>query len=131
MLGGKREFLVDGTHVVATYLLVLFVLSGRLIISGLPIRIAPAVVVAAMIGVCWLCAQMTNSLNVGKGPSVVRRAVVLLFCTTLMSYAVATRRYLPAEFVSLADSGMIRIAAVVGVSLFLADCVNGLHRSTE
>lgn len=115
----------DGARVLCWYLGLLLLIPARLIIAGLPIKIAPAVVAAALVGLLWLGVQMTSTLSVAKGRNIVRTALGLLFAGFLMTYAVATRRYMEPEQLNLADSGMIRITGILTAGLFACDCVRG------
>lgn len=119
---------VDGALLLSIYLVALLIIPARLVISRLPMALTPSMVIAAGIAVACLCAQFTNSLGMAKGRNPVRTVLVVWLAVNLLTYAVATRRFLPPDELSGADNGIIRVATTVGVAFAVCDAVCGRER---
>jgi O-antigen ligase len=115
----------DGATFVGLYLLTLLVIPAQLVISRLPMAIAPSLMVAAGVGALCLCGHLVSSVQVAKGRSIIRTALILFLAANILTYAVATRRYLPPDELSGADNGMIRVFATVGMAIAVCDAVRG------
>lgn len=118
----------DGASVACFYLVALLVIPARLKLAFVPITLPPALAVALCLGVLWFAAHLVDTLSMAKGRNLVRVAVGLFLCLHLMTYARATRRYLPEDELSAADSALIRILAMVAVAVFICDAVRDRHR---
>lgn len=118
----------DGATLTCVYLVILLIVPARLVFSKIPMTLGPVTVFAAGLGVLWVCSQLVNTLAIAKGRNVVRTAFALLLATQLMTYAVATRRYLPPDELNLTDSGMIRMLATVAVGVFVCDAIRNRAR---
>ncbi|AXX29114.1 O-antigen ligase family protein [Actinosynnema pretiosum subsp. pretiosum] len=118
----------DGATLVCLYLLALLAIPARLVLSFVPMTLPPALVVALVLGVLWLSAQMVDTLNMGKGRNALRTAVAIYLTLHLCTYAVATRRFLPIDELTVADSGMVRIVATASVAIFACDAVRTRER---
>ena len=97
-------------------------------ISKLPLSLSPASVVALAVGLCWLCAQFTNTLGVAKGRNPVRTMLFLYICSVLATYGLATYGYLPPDELNLADHSLVLALASVGIALGVCDGVRGHER---
>ncbi|MEU5696792.1 O-antigen ligase family protein [Actinosynnema sp. NPDC020468] len=113
----------DGATLVCAYLLALLIIPARLVLSFVPMTLPPALVIALMLGVLWLATQMVDSLGMAKGHNLVRWAVALYLASHLATYAVATRRGLPIDELTTADSSIIRIVATISVAVFICDAI--------
>ncbi|GAA3458428.1 O-antigen ligase family protein [Saccharothrix longispora] len=118
----------DGATLVCLYLLALLVVPARLVLSFVPMTLPPALVVALLLGVLWLSAQMVDTLGIGKGRNALRTAVAVYLAMHLATYAVATRRWLPTDELTVADSSMVRIVATISVAIFACDAVRTRER---
>ncbi|MDQ2584271.1 O-antigen ligase family protein [Saccharothrix yanglingensis] len=118
----------DGATLVCLYLLALLVVPARLVLSFVPMTLPPALVVALLLGVLWLSAQMVDTLGIGKGRNALRTAVAIYLAMHLATYAVATRRWLPTDELTVADSSMVRIVATISVAIFACDAVRTRER---
>ncbi|MFT7838620.1 O-antigen ligase family protein [Saccharothrix sp. BKS2] len=118
----------DGATLVCAYLLALLVIPARLVLSFVPMTLPPALVVALVLGVLSLSAHMVDSLGMGKGRNALRTAVLLYLAMHLATYAVATRRWLPMDELTVADSGMVRIVATISVAIFACDAIRTRER---
>ena len=118
----------DGATLVVLFVVFQLVLSARLVISKLPLSLSPASILALGIGLCWLCAQFTNTLGVAKGRNPVRTMLFVYLCSVLASYGLATYGYLPADELNLADHALVLALASVGMALGVCDGVRGRDR---
>lgn len=118
----------DGATLVCAYLLALLVIPARLVLSFVPMTLPPALVVALVLGVLWLSAQMVDDLGMGKGRNALRTAVTIYLALHLATYAVATRRWLPTDELTVADSSMVRIVATISVAIFACDAIRTRQR---
>ncbi|MGM1065342.1 O-antigen ligase family protein, partial [Saccharothrix sp. Mg75] len=118
----------DGATLVCLYLLALLVVPARLVLSFVPMTLPPALVVALLLGVLWLSAQMVDTLGMGKGRNALRTAVAVYLAMHLATYAVATRRWMPTDELTVADSSMVRIVATISVAIFACDAIRTRER---
>jgi O-antigen ligase len=118
----------DGATLVSMFVALQLIIPAKLVISKLPLSLSPANVVALVIGLCWLCAQFTNTLGVAKGRNPVRTMLFLYACSLLATYGFATYAYLPPDELNLADHGMVLALASVGLALGVCDGVRGHDR---
>lgn len=118
----------DGATLVTLFVVLQLVLSARLVISKVPLSLSPASILALGIGLCWLCAQFTNTLGVAKGRNPVRTMLFVYLCSVLASYGLATYGYLPADELNLADHALVLALATVGMALGVCDGVRGRDR---
>jgi O-antigen ligase len=124
MVGPKRA---DGATLV-TLFVVLLIIPSTLVISKLPLSLAPTDVMALFIGLCWLCAQLTNTLGVAKGRNAIRTMVFLYVCSVLATYGVAAYGYLPPDELNLADHAIVLALASASLTLGVCDGVRGHQR---
>lgn len=118
----------DGATLVCVYLFALLIIPARLVLSFVPMTLPPALVFALLLGVVWLAAQMVDTLGMGKGRNVVRTALGLYLASHLATYGVATRRWLPIDELTVADSSIIRILATLSMAVFICDAVRTRER---
>ncbi|WP_199442689.1 O-antigen ligase family protein [Umezawaea beigongshangensis] len=118
----------DGATVICCYVLVLVLVPARLIISKIPMTLAPITVLAVGIAVLWGCAHLVRTLGMSKGRTAVRSALLLLFASQLVTYGIASRRYLPPDELNLTDSGMLRVVGVIAVAVFACDAIGSRER---
>lgn len=114
---------LDGVSLACIYVLLLLIVPARLVLSFVPMTLPPGLVVALGLAVLWISAHMVDTLSMAKGRNVLRTALGLYFMAHLMTYAVATRRYLPSDELRVADSSMVRLVAMVGLAAFICDGV--------
>ncbi|MFJ6672966.1 O-antigen ligase family protein [Actinosynnema sp. NPDC091369] len=118
----------DGATLVSLFLLALLIIPARLVLSFVPMTLPPALVVALLLGVLWVSGQMVDTVGMGKGRNVVRTAVALYLASQLATYGVATRRWLPTDELTVADSSIIRITSMIAVAVFVCDAVRTKER---
>lgn len=119
---------VDGATLLCLFLLALLIIPARLVLSFVPMTLPPALVVALMLGVLWLSGQMVDTVGMSKGRNIVRTAVGLYLAAHLATYGVATRRWLPTDELTVADSSIVRITAMIAVAVFVCDAVRTKER---
>jgi O-antigen ligase len=135
-LTGSERFLpdrparqrADGATLVCLFLLALLIIPARLVLSFVPMTLPPALVVALLLGVLWLSGQMVDTVGMSKGRNVVRTAVALYLASQLATYGVATRRWLPTDELTVADSSIIRIMSMIAVAVFVCDAIRTTER---
>ncbi|ONI80920.1 hypothetical protein ALI22I_45805 [Saccharothrix sp. ALI-22-I] len=118
----------DGATLVCLLLLALLIIPARLVLSFVPMTLPPALVVALLLGVLWLSGQMVDTVGMSKGRNVVRTAVALYLASQLATYGVATRRWLPTDELTVADSSIIRIMSMIAVAVFACDAIRSKER---
>jgi O-antigen ligase len=118
----------DGATLVTVFVGLQLIIPANLVISGVPLSLSPASVTALMIGLCWLCTQLTNTLGVAKGRNAVRTMLFFYICSVLATYGVATYGYLPPDELNLADHSLVLAFASVGLALAVCDGVRGQDR---
>jgi O-antigen ligase len=118
----------DGATLVTLFVVFQLIIPSSLVISRIPLSVSPASVIALLIGLCWLCAQLTNTLGVAKGRNAVRTMLFLYVCSVLATYGIATYGYLPPDELNLADQCLLLTFASVGLALGVCDGVRGHQR---
>lgn len=118
----------DGATLVTVFVVLQLIVPANLVISRVPLSLSPASISAMLVGLCWLCTQLTNTLGVAKGRNAVRTMLFLYICSVLATYGVATYGYLPPDELNLADHSLVLALALVGLALGLCDGVRGQDR---
>lgn len=118
----------DGATLAAVLAVVLLVVPARLVFRGIPLSLTPADLVSLVIGMCWLCAQMTTTLGMAKGTNPVRTALFCYGVGLLVTYGYAAYRYLPPDELKLMDHAAVLVVANVGVALGICDGVRTRER---
>jgi O-antigen ligase len=118
----------DGATLVTLFIVLQLIIPARFVISRLPLSLSPASVIALLVGMCWLCAQFTNTLGVAKGKNPVRTMLFLYVCSVLASYGFATYGYLPPDELNQADRALVLALASAGMALGVCDGVRGCDR---
>jgi O-antigen ligase len=118
----------DGATLVMLFVVLQLGFSARLVINRLPLSLSPASILAMGIGLCWLCAQFTNTLGVAKGRNPVRTMLFLYLCSVLATYGLATYGYLPLDELNFADHALVLALASVGMAVAICDGVRGHDR---
>lgn len=118
----------DGATLLIFYLLALLVVPARFTIAFVPITLPPALFVALCLAILWFAAHLVDHLGLAKGRNTVRTLLGLYVMLHLMTYALATRRYLPPDELSVSDSALIRIVAMSALAVFVIDAVRSGER---
>lgn len=118
----------DGATLLIFYILALLVVPARFTIAFVPITLPPALFVALCLAVLWLAAHLVDHLSMAKGRNAVRTLLAVYVILHLTTYAIATRRYLPADELSVSDSALIRIVAMSALAVFVCDAVRSGER---
>ena len=116
---------VDGAALAGAFFGVLLIVPEGMVVAALPINIQPCVVAGLLLGLLWLPGHFVNGLGMAKGRTLVRSALFAYLCAHLVTYGMATRFGLPGDELKAADSGIIKVFALVGVALFVCDGVRG------
>lgn len=118
----------DVATLVCVFVVLQFLIPAKFVISGVPLSLTPASVVALLIGLLWGCTQLTSTLGAAKGRNAVRTLLFLYACSTLATYGSATLGYLPSDELNLADHAIVLMFASVGLALGVCDGVRGMER---
>ncbi|SDG10422.1 O-antigen ligase [Lentzea fradiae] len=118
----------DGATLVIFYVLALLVVPARFTIAFVPITLPPALFVALCLAVLWFAAHLVDNLGLAKGRNTVRTLFAVYVLLHLCTYALATRRYLPADELSVSDSALIRVVAMSALAVFVIDAVRTTDR---
>ena len=124
---GRRSS-IDGATLTGAFFLILLIVPEGMVIAAIPIKIQVAVVVALLLGLLWLPSHFVHGLGMAKGRSAVRSALFAYLCAHLVTFGIATRFGLPGDEAKSADSGIIKVFALVGVALFICDGVRGRNQ---
>jgi O-antigen ligase len=112
----------------AIFVVVLMVIPARLVLKGVPLALAPSMLIGFGLGACWLCAQMVTTTGVAKGRNTARTALFLFACSQLATYGYATYGYLPRDELNATDRSLLTILAVVAVGITVCDGVTRVER---
>lgn len=118
----------DATTFLAFFVVLQLLLPSRLVVSGLPLSLSAASLVALGLGALWLCAQMTTTLGAAKGRTPVRTLLFAYACALLASYARAASGYLPGDERALSDHAMVTTFALIFVAMAVCDGVRSRAR---
>lgn len=116
---------IDGTSLAVFYVLCLTLMPAKLAPRGIPLDIAPTLMVGLGLGIAWFCAQMVDTVGVAKGHNVVRTALFCYAVTQLATYGAATYAGLPGDELKATDRTIITLFSAIGVGLALCDGVRG------
>lgn len=118
----------DGATLVVLFVLVLLILPARLAVAGLPLSLTPAEIMALVLGVMWLCAQMISTAGVAKGSNPVRTSIFAYGMILLAVYGYTTSLYLPSDELNLADHTLVLYVGYVGLVLAMCDGIGSRER---
>lgn len=118
----------DGATIACFFVVALFATPAGLVISGIPLSLAPADVIALSMALWWLCAHFTTTLGAEKGRLAVRTALFCYAIALLATYGYATYGYLPPDELSIADHAAVLVVVHLGVALVMCDGVTGADR---
>ncbi|MDX8141009.1 O-antigen ligase family protein [Lentzea sp. BCCO 10_0061] len=118
----------DGATLLIFYMVALLVVPARFTIAFVPITLPPALFVAMCLAVVWFAAHLVDHLGMAKGRNAVRTVLAIYVMLHLMTYALATRRYLPIDELSVSDSALIRVVSMAALAVFIVDAVRSGER---
>lgn len=118
----------DGATLACLYVVLLMAIPARLVLKGVPMALAPSMLMGFALAACWLFAQFVTTTGVAKGRNAVRTAVFFFAASQLATYGYATRNYLPPDELNAADRSLLTILAVVAVAITVCDGVTRLDR---
>lgn len=121
-------FRADGATITAIFVGVLLFVPARMVLSGLPISLTPAEIIALLMLLWWLAAQLTCTLGAAKGRNPVRTATFVLAVTSLATYGYGSYNFLPEDELRLADHALVLIMAHLAMTLLVCDGVRGRGR---
>jgi O-antigen ligase len=116
---------IDGTSLAVFYVLCLTLMPAKLAPRGIPLDIAPTLMVGLGLGVAWFCAQMVDTVGIAKSGNVVRTALFCYALTQLVTYGATTYAGLPGDELKATDRTIITLFSAVAVGLTLCDGVRG------
>ncbi|MGW6500989.1 O-antigen ligase family protein [Nonomuraea angiospora] len=118
----------DGATLVCFFVVVLLMLPARLAVAGLPLSLTPAEIMALVLGVVWVCAQMISTTGVAKGGNPVRTAIFVYGMLLLAIYGYTTYLYLPSDELNLSDHTFVLYAGYVSLLLMVCDGIDSRER---
>ena len=125
-IGPRRG--IDGLTVLTVYLVLLCAVPSGLTIAPLGSSGRPSTVWALAATLWWCWHQLQRQVPLARGPRMVPTALITLIAVAGISYGCAMLRGLPADEVSPADNGILRLAAWAGILLVGTD---GLSSADE
>ena len=118
----------DAATILGFFVACQFVLPSRLVLNYLPLSLSAASLLALVLGVLWLCTQMTTTLGAAKGRSPVRTLLFAYAFVLLASYASAAFGYLPSDEREMGDHSMVTVFALLCVALAACDGIRSRQR---
>ncbi|WP_327586234.1 O-antigen ligase family protein [Nonomuraea sp. NBC_00507] len=118
----------DGATLVGLFVLILLILPARLAVAGLPLSLTPAEIMALVLGVVWVCAQMISTAGVAKGSNPIRTSIFAYGMILLAVYGYTTSLYLPSDELNLADHTIVLYLGYVGLLLVVCDGIGSRER---
>ncbi|MGP3963300.1 O-antigen ligase family protein [Nonomuraea sp. 3N208] len=118
----------DGATLVGLFVLILLILPARLAVAGLPLSLTPAEIMALVLGVVWVCAQMISTAGVAKGSNPVRTSIFAYGMILLAVYGYTTSLYLPSDELNLADHTIVLYLGYVSLLLVVCDGIGSRER---
>ncbi|NUP01488.1 MAG: O-antigen ligase family protein [Nonomuraea sp.] len=118
----------DGATLVCLFVLSLLILPARLAVAGLPLSLTPAEILALVLGVVWICAQMVSTAGVAKGGNPVRTSIFVYGVLLLAIYGYTTHLYLPSDELNLADHTFVLYLGYVSLLLAVCDGIGSRER---
>lgn len=107
--------------VLALFLTLALLLPARLVFAPFGAFGTPAALVGCAALALWGLSRCTPSLRAAFGPQPLRVVLWTYVGAGLLSYAVATSGFLPADFLRGADRSLLQLVAVSGVALLAMD----------
>lgn len=123
--GGHR---IDAVTGLCAFVALLLLLPSTLIIAPLGPVGLPAVFVSLIAFLWWCWHHLHRSTATQAGVQPVRWAAAGLLLAVLVSYIAVMMRPLPADEVSPADSSVLRVIALLGITLVANDGIRSLER---
>jgi hypothetical protein len=111
----------DLTGIATGYLVLLFLVPARLVVSGVPFNLTPAMVIGYLCLLWWSAAQLTPTLGSARAFQPVRTTVWLFWGALLVSFMAGAMSYLPWEIARRSDRQLVTFLASVGIAAILAD----------
>ncbi|WP_214103460.1 O-antigen ligase family protein [Acrocarpospora catenulata] len=118
----------DGASLLCVCVLVLLLTPARLVLRGLPMSLTLSDVLGLFTITMWMCAHLTTTLGIAKGPVAVRRGLFTYLLAIFFLYGYATYAYLPSDELNSADHSLVLILANLGLALGMCDMVRGRDR---
>jgi O-antigen ligase len=119
---------IDGGTLACFYTLALFIIPAKLVFQGVPLDLAPTMLLGLALGAMWFCAQLTSTLGIAKGRNVARTALFLYAATQLATYGAASYAGLPPDELKATDRTIITLFSVIAIGLAVCDGVRGFAR---
>lgn len=111
----------DARLVLTTYLVVLMAVPAVLVVAALGTAGSPSTVLSLCGFGWWGWHHLHRHLRVPPAPHRVRLALVAVLLATLAAYANAMSQPMPADELTPADSGLLRIVGLCGIALVACD----------
>ncbi|NUR90527.1 MAG: O-antigen ligase family protein, partial [Nonomuraea sp.] len=90
--------------------------------------LTPAEIVALVLGLVWVCAQMISTTGAAKGSNPARTAIFVYGMLLLAVYGYTTSVYLPSDELNLADHTLVLYLGYVSLVLVMCDGLSSRDR---
>lgn len=118
----------DAATVIAILTTLQFVLPSRLVLNGIPLSLAPATVVALILGALWLATQCSMTLGAAKGRNPVRTALFVYCVVLVAAFGSSSASYLPPDERHIGTHALVIMFSLIFVALAVCDGVRGRDR---
>ena len=125
-VGLSRE--LDATTVLTIYVLLLLAIPSPMVVGPLGSAGAPSAIFAFGAFFLWVWFQVRRDRATGWGSQPVRMAALGWLLVMLVVYAHAMSSPIPADEISPADNGMLKIVGLTGILLVANDGISSLER---
>jgi polysaccharide biosynthesis protein PslJ len=119
---------IDAATVLTVYICVLLAIPARMVVGPLGSAGSPSTIMAIGVFFLWVWFHVARSKHAVERPQPVRAAAVSWLLVMLIVYAHAMSSPMPADEISPADHGMLRLVGLTGILLVVNDGTASLER---
>lgn len=119
----------DATTVLSFYVVLLLAIPSPMVVAPLGSAGAPSAIMALGAFFLWAWLHVQRHERWLDGPQPVRTAALAWLVLMLVVYAHAMSSPLPADEISPADSGMLKLVGLIGIVALANDALVGLERA--
>jgi len=118
----------DGVTLLSIYVVLLLSVPSPMVVAPLGTAGSPSTILAMMSFTLWLWFQIQREHEVFTGRQPVRAAMVGWLLVMIIVYAHAMAQPIPADEISPADSGLLRLVGMTGIVLVANDGIRNVYR---
>jgi O-antigen ligase len=120
---------IDTTSVLTVYVCLLLAIPSPMVVGPLGSAGAPSAIMAIGVFFLWAWFHVQRSKQSMSGHQPVRAAMLGWLLVMLIVYAHAMSSPIPSDEISPADSGMLKLVGLAGITLLANDGVSSLERN--